>query len=38
MPVGVSALNAPAGGADIGMAARDALSRDGNSLEGAFGS
>jgi hypothetical protein len=38
MPAGVSALNAPAGGADIGMAARDALSRDGNSLEGAFGS
>jgi hypothetical protein len=35
---GVSALNAPAGGAGMGVAARDALERDGNSLEGAFGS
>jgi hypothetical protein len=34
---GVSALNAPAGGACMGAAARDALERDGNSLEGAFG-
>jgi hypothetical protein len=37
-PAGVSALNAPAGGAGMGAAARDALERDGNSLEGVFGS
>jgi hypothetical protein len=37
-PTGVSALNAPAGGAGMGAAARDTLERDGNSLEGAFGS
>jgi hypothetical protein len=36
--VGVSALNAPVGGAGTGAAARDPLERDGNSLEGAFGS
>jgi hypothetical protein len=36
-PAGVSALNAPIGGAGMGAAARDALERDGNSLEGAFG-
>jgi hypothetical protein len=35
---GISALNAPAGGAGIGAVARDALGRDGNSLEGAFSS
>jgi hypothetical protein len=37
-PVGVSALNAPVGGAGIGAAARDALERDRSSLEGVFGS
>jgi hypothetical protein len=36
-PAGVSALNAPAGGAGTGAAARNALERGGNSLEGAFG-
>jgi hypothetical protein len=36
-PAGVSALNAPIGGAGMEAAARDALERDGNSLEGAFG-
>jgi hypothetical protein len=35
---GVSTLNAPAGGAGMGAAARDALERDGGSLEGASGS
>jgi hypothetical protein len=34
MPAGVSALNAPTGGAGTGAEARDALERDGNSLEG----
>jgi hypothetical protein len=37
-PAGVSALNAPAEGVGMGAVARDALERDGNSLEGAFGS
>jgi hypothetical protein len=37
-PAGVSALNAPAEEAGIGAAARDALERDGNSLEGVFSS
>jgi hypothetical protein len=35
---GVSALNAPAGGAGMGAVARDALERDGDLIEGAFGS
>jgi hypothetical protein len=37
-PAGVSALNAPARGAGMGAVASDTLERDGNSLEGAFGS
>jgi hypothetical protein len=35
---GVRALNAPAGGAGMGAAPRDALERDEDSLEGVFGS